>query len=55
MLAAGFVLRNAPLPIRFAVPLVTFGAAARLTGLFAVEDGRRIWDAMRERSAPVRA
>jgi len=49
MLIAGALLRTAPLPIRFAVPLVVFAVAIRVTGLFAVEDGRRIWEAARVR------
>jgi hypothetical protein len=49
MLVAGSLLGNAPLPIRFVVPLAVFAVAIRATGLFAVEDGRRIWEAARLR------
>jgi O-antigen/teichoic acid export membrane protein len=49
MLAAGALLHAAPLPIRLVVPLLVFAVAIRLTGLFAVEDGRRIWEAARLR------
>jgi PST family polysaccharide transporter len=49
MLAAGGLLHAAPLPIRFVVPLVVFAVAIRVTGLFAMEDGRRIWEAARLR------
>jgi len=55
MLAAGGLLRNAPLAIRFVVPLAAFAVAIRATGLFAVADGRRIWEAARLRSHPSRA
>jgi len=55
MLAAGALLRNAPLPVRFVVPLAVFAFATRATGLFAVADARRIWEAARFRSAPSRA
>jgi O-antigen/teichoic acid export membrane protein len=49
MVGAGALLHAAPLPIRFVVPLAVFAVAIRVTGLFAVEDGRRIWEAARVR------
>jgi PST family polysaccharide transporter len=52
MLVAGALLGNAPLLVRFVVPLVVFAVAMRATGLFAVADGRRIWQAARVRSEP---
>ena len=55
MLVAGALLRNAPLPVRFVVPLIVFAVAIRATGLFTVADGRRIWEAARLRSEASRA
>ena len=55
MLLAGAALRNAPLAVRFVVPLATFALATRATGLFGVADGRRIWEATRLRSASSRS
>jgi hypothetical protein len=55
MLGAGALLHAAPLPIRFLVPLAVFAVAIRVTGLFAVEDGRRIWEAARVRGEPSQA
>ena len=52
MMLAGALLRDAPLLVRFVVPLGVFAVAARATGLFAVADGRRIWEATRLRRAP---
>jgi hypothetical protein len=49
MLVAGALLRDAPLAVRFVVPLGVFAVATRATGLFAVEDGRRILEAARVR------
>jgi O-antigen/teichoic acid export membrane protein len=53
MLVAGFALRDAALPIRFALPLVVFAVAIRATGLFSAQDGRRIWEAARTRPQAV--
>src|SRR5207248_2736931 len=55
ILVAGALLRNAPLPVRFVVPLIVFAVAIRATGLFTVADGRRIWEAARLRSEASRA
>jgi len=52
MLVAGFLLRGGPMLVRFAIPIGVFFVSVRATGLLAVEDARRIWDAARVRGRP---